>query len=448
MDRLEVRLVISLVMLVMAGVFCLLSGPQNLFAGTNKSGALSKKPEALVLLPMNMNAVVVEKKSQQVFLFSSNGEGVYERLRFPCSTGASPGVKLKSGDQKTPEGIYFFTDEYEDRYLSPVYGKKAFPTDYPNFIDRKKGKNGSAIWLHGTNKKLKPMDSNGCVAMNNNDILRLSEYISPGATPVVMVDTISYAEPASIDGEKNALLTLVSNWKSAIESGTYQEYLSLYDSGYLPDIEWWKNWLALRNSVSPKGLEFKISIDPPGIYKEKGVFVIFFNMEMELGNSRKTLGKRKLFVEKKGDNYKITGDLFQRFPKGEIGAIGLVAQVAKDLYLDLSREPSLQETVDGWLVAWSTKDMKTYADFYSSRFFSDGMNKEKWVERKVRLAKRYASIKVVGRNFKINKGETKSVVTFVQDYRTGNFKEKGFKRLVLLKEEGVWRIYRESWKKS
>jgi len=445
----------AICLIVVGEMFFFTIGEEKVFAGIEPVVSVNsvKLPEALVLLPVNVNAVLVEKSSQQVFLFSSNSNGVYERLKFPCSTGASGGNKLKSGDQKTPEGVYFLTDEYEERYLAPVYGKKAFPTDYPNFLDRKDGKNGSAIWLHGTNKILKPMDSNGCVAMENHDILKLAQYLSPGATPVVMVEKVSYSEPAIINEERKTLLSLLARWGKAIDSGTYHEYLSLYDSDYLPDIEWWEKWSSIRKRLAGNN-KIRVFMDSPGIYREKSVFVIFFDMGIELENRRVTLGKRKLFVEKKGDLYKISGDMFQTFPKGEAAKTDLIAVAAEKLYLNatvatvatVSRSP--KKTVDKWLKAWSSKDIKTYASFYSATFISDGMNKKKWVERKLMLAEKYDSIKVGGSDFKIVEGETTAIVSFVQDYQVKNFRERGIKTLSLVKEEGGWRIYRESWKKN
>ncbi|MDY0221432.1 MAG: L,D-transpeptidase [Desulfobacterium sp.] len=412
---------------------------------------MAKIPESLVLLPKDMNAVVVEKKSQQLFLYSSTDLGVQERLRFPCSTGAAPGLKLMSGDQKTPEGVYFLTEEYEDRYLSPVYGKKAFPTDYPNFIDQRVGRNGSAIWIHGTNKPLNPMESNGCVAMNNDDILSLAPYLLLGATPVVMVDTIAYAEPETIEEEKKGLLALAAAWKQAIESGTYHEYLMLYDSEYLPDIKWWNTWSSIRSKARKDNLNFLVFFDSPGIYREKEIYVIFFDMKLTVGNQTEIVGKRKFFVEKRDEGFKITGDMFQTFPKGEVRNIGMVADAANTLYEKSAVDSSLQDiqdTVDKWIVAWSAKDMKTYADSYSSRFFSDGMNKKSWVARKTRLARRYDFIRVSGKDFKITRQDGNSAVSFVQDYQASDYKEKGIKTLEMVNEEGRWKIFRESWKKN
>jgi murein L,D-transpeptidase YafK len=120
-------------------------------------------------------AVIIEKKSQQLFLYGFQDGEFREILRFPCSTGKIPGRKTLSGDSKTPEGVYFFIKEHLDKDLSPIYGAKAFPIDYPNLMDRRKGRGGNSIWLHGTNKPLKKRDSNGCIVLEDADLLKISE---------------------------------------------------------------------------------------------------------------------------------------------------------------------------------------------------------------------------------------------------------------------------------
>jgi hypothetical protein len=194
-----------------------------------------------------------------------------------------------------------------------------------------------------------------------------------------------------------------------------------------------------------------VSFDSPGIYREKEIFVIFFDMKLTVGSQIENLGKRKFFAEQRDGRFKITGDMFQTFPKGKVRNIGLVADVANTLYQKAAVKASLQDIqdmVDRWIKAWSGKDMKTYADCYSARFFSDGMNKKAWVARKARLAKRYDFIRVTGKQFKIIRQESKSVVSFIQDYQASDYKEKGIKTLELVNEEGRWKILRESWKKN
>ena len=147
-------------------------------------------PDSIITLPENENAILVEKETQTLYVYSRENKKIDVAFSADCSTGEVFGAKKKAGDKKTPEGVYFLIDEYEDRYLTPVYGKKAFPSDYPNFLDLRLGKEGSAIWIHGTDKTLKPMDSNGCIALENDKILSLADYIQLDSTPLIIVEKI------------------------------------------------------------------------------------------------------------------------------------------------------------------------------------------------------------------------------------------------------------------
>ncbi len=70
----------------------------KVFANTSE-----KLPDALISLPENSNAILVEKSSQQVFLYSNTGTKISRNLQFLCSTGEVYGNKQISGDKKTPE---------------------------------------------------------------------------------------------------------------------------------------------------------------------------------------------------------------------------------------------------------------------------------------------------------------------------------------------------------
>ncbi len=406
-------------------------------------------PEAIIELPENENAIIVEKETQTLFLYTNKADKLLVEFYSPCSTGEVKGIKLKAGDKKTPEGIYFLNDEYEDKYLSPIYGKKAFPTDYPNFIDQKAGKNGSAIWIHGTNKKLKPMDSNGCIALENFNILKLTSYINLDSTPVIMVPTINTADKYKIIKQKNDINNMLLQWALSLEKGSYHDYLSFYSSKYLPGIAWWENWRELRQNKNADNLDFalKINIDNVGIYFHDQVFVALFDYYLTVENQKILLGKRKFFLEYQKHGYKIIGDVFQkkseRFKKEEYplitGARIFIKSDKKDLILD---------TIHQWLAAWSTKDIKTYALFYAQDFYSDGLNKQEWVKRKQVLAKKYNFINVSGRQFEIKFRKQMCEVVFFQEYESSGFTTQGTKKLKFVNKGGIWKIYQESWKEK
>ena len=162
----------------------------------------------------------MEKETQQLFLYSCTGT-FQEILRLNCSTGRVSGAKMVEGDNKTPEGIYFFTKIHENSELAPIYGIRAFVSDYPNFTDRSEGRGGSAIWLHGTNKILRDRDSSGCVALENENVEKLTQYITLNRTPLIIAQKLSYTpnDPAMTE----ALQKFLSDWNNAVQSGSYSE---------------------------------------------------------------------------------------------------------------------------------------------------------------------------------------------------------------------------------
>ncbi len=408
----------------------------------------------VIQLPENENAVIVEKDSQMLYVVSNGSgsdaspQGTPMDIVFsaPCSTGEVSGPKVKKGDKRTPEGIYFLTDEFEDKYLTPVYGKKAFPTDYPNFIDRRQGKNGSAIWIHGTDKELKPMDSNGCVALENKNVLALSRYITLDSTPLIIVDTLSMAAPLSPDREKEQILSLVRDWVKAIERGSYHQYLSFYAPSYVPDISWWEQWLVIRNQFKKDEKQLTVLASSTGIYRHGNLCVVLMDFGFSFNGKKVDLGKRKLFFETIGQETKIIGDVYQK--KNQAYATVNFPLVAASQNASGSRPDhgDVLETVKAWLAAWSAKDMDAYAQFYAPEFYGEGMSKTEWVNRKKALAGKYARIHVTGKNFKIIKKKDGVEVRFFQNYKSSGFSTKGIKQLKLVNKGGAWKISQENWK--
>ncbi|MCG8617837.1 MAG: L,D-transpeptidase family protein [Desulfobacterales bacterium] len=402
-------------------------------------------PEALVLLPEKEHAIIVEKKTQTLHVYSATADKIVRSFYVSCSTGEVAGPKSKAGDKKTPEGVYFLKDEYEDRYLTPIYGKKAFPSDYPNLLDLRQGKQGSAIWIHGTDKALKPMDSNGCVALENKNIMALAEYIRLDTTPLIIVEHIEKRSKAALDEKGRAISGFIDKWVDAMATGSYHHYLSFYAESYLPDISWWETWLGIRKNAVKKKQSFNIQTKNTGIYAHGNILVVIMDLYVGAGNDRRYLGKRQLFI-RDGSAPKIVGDLFQKRAKPyEAGDIPLVA-AARELVSDESDSEVVVETVQQWLAAWSAKDMAEYAAFYASDFYSEGMGKNAWVKRKKNLAKRYDYISVTGKDYKVIQRKDGYEVSFLQHYKSSGFSTQGRKRLKLVRKGGVWKIYRENWK--
>lgn len=395
-------------------------------------------------------AIIVEKKSQTLFLFSHEKDATREILRFKCSTGVAPGPKTKSGDSKTPDGVYFFIKEHLKKDLTPIYGTRAYPIDYPNVTDRLAGRDGNAIWLHGTNKPLKPRDSNGCIVLQNSDIDALAEYITLNRTPIVIVQNLSYGSDHSRTTVERAGNSLVKDWNRALQEETYHRFLDFYASEYLPDISWWPVWSKLRNDGDNS---ISIGYGDPSIYRHKDLNVALFDQTVFSETGQIPVGKRKLFFKKIENRYRIVGDeyLVNAVADNKRAAESPIVAVYRNLTFKQGKEETetgIGEMIDGWLKAWSEKNIKAYGDYYARSFRSQGMNRREWLKHKKRLNKKYAYIKVEADNIKLRKGQKRSTATFLQTYQSPGYRAVGNKKLILLQENGRWKIFRETWKKQ
>ncbi len=390
-------------------------------------------------------AVLVEKETQHLILYAYDGS-LKKVFEMNCSTGEVPGSKLRSGDKKTPEGVYFFTDQYEKKYLSPIYGSRAFPIDYPNPIDIVKGKNGNSIWLHGTNKPIKARDSNGCVALADNDIDQLAKHIKLNRTPIIILKKISYISSESVVQVKESILSFLVKLNDALENGTYHDYLECYASEYLPDISWWTEWRKIKKEFK-RSDDISVEMKKVSVFRHEQLFVALFDQIVRSGDKDLTVGTRKLFIEEAEGQYKIVGDVYQDVAiktKDNIKKNPLV-YAGYNLRTARRGELEIEELIDSWLKAWSSQDIREYGEYYASDFRFRNMDREAWLKHKKSL--RNGIIKVTKDNLVIKKEKDQRKVTFVQKYESTQHSDVGLKLIKLKREGGRWKIFRETWRK-
>lgn len=121
--------------------------------------------------------IAVDKVRKELFVLSRKGKDFRIVERFNVLLGKNGGDKEKSGDMKTPEGAYKIISIKGDDELLPMYGSMAFVLNYPNETDKKQGKTGDGIWIHGIGDGKREPATKGCIALDNNRLLRLSKYI-------------------------------------------------------------------------------------------------------------------------------------------------------------------------------------------------------------------------------------------------------------------------------
>jgi len=430
-------------------------------AATVKATGLENIPDVLISASSEKGheyAIIVEKSTQTLYLYAF-GETTRVILRMPCSTGEVDGAKLHTGDKKTPEGIYFFTKEHPKRDLAPIYGSRAFPMDYPNLMDQISERDGNSIWLHGTNKPLKPRDSNGCIALENRDIDKLAGYITLNRTPIVIVEKLTIIPPQTSNELKKAIADLLTQWEAALGQGTYHEYLKFYDEAYLPDISWWPAWLKIKNSQASLAGPLSVALKNIMILKHDNIFVAVFDQAVKTTEAELFAGTRKLFLSPRGDRIKIVGDdylVMSEVPAGKTEtphplitaglAIGKVAgvkvaassQVQTRVQTKTEKvsgdNSAIQDMLKGWLSAWSSKDITKYGAYYAKAFKSEGgANLQSWLDYKRSINQRYDYIKVSQRNLVVKNQGNRRVATFTQDYESSGLKTVGTKQLILVR---------------
>ncbi len=181
---------------------------------------------------------------------------------YSMAIGEQEGRKLRSGDKKTPEGLYFIVGRKEKSELTSMYGPLAFVLNYPNAEDRKLERTGNGIWIHGTNPDSMPVQTRGCLELSNSNITELGRYLKTGVgTPVVIVNKMDITDPITfpnykkISDERETILTeythrsnyfisLLNQWEAAWESQNITQYSIYYhpDKFFSQGMEWdaWK----------------------------------------------------------------------------------------------------------------------------------------------------------------------------------------------------------------
>ena len=408
---------------------------------TARTGKTSKKaqklvPAALLFWPEERSdyAILVDKSSQKVFLY--RWDNLFAPVKvYNASTGENNGPKAKRNDKKTPEGVYFFTGSYEKGELAPRYGTRAFPLDYPNPIDKKKGRDGYGIWFHGLDKPLKPKDTNGCIALANPHIDDLANYIQLNDTPVVISSRIEMVSPDILEKEKKQLLKVIEDWRRAWESREIDRYMSFYGPRFTSDGKNREQWKEYKALVANKYKEITVEIQNLQLLKNDGVVMAKFDQRYST-ERLESKGEKRLYLQQNSTEWKIIGEFFQKEKLRRFAPHKPHPSSLDDI----------KRFISSWEKAWEEKDLKTYIFCYDTRFRSRGMNLEAWEKHRQRLNQKYQSVHVDIMDLSIVQvSKWTAKVSFKQNYQADEYQDFGLKNLLLVKRGKHWKIKEETW---
>ena len=379
--------------------------------------------------------ILVDKSLSKLFLYKK--DNLFQPLKtYSCSTGENEGPKEKQNDRKTPEGIYFFTGSMKKQELAPIYGAMAFPIDYPNPIDKLEGRNGYGIWFHGTNKILKPYDTNGCVAMEDRDIEDLAKYIALFKTPAIIGPRIEMVSYQYLQQDKKELEALIEDWRSAWQNKDIEKYGSFYSGQFFTGPTGLREWKEYKSRLAKQYDTIRVDIANLQIFKYNGQVLVLFDQHFKTPTFE-TYGQKKLFLKKNSEQWKIFAESFQGLKSGKTVAPPPQAPTVFE---------EIETFIYAWIDRWQAKDLEAYLSSYDETFQSRGMDLRAWQEHRDRLNRKYNSLKIEISNLQVGMlAENKALVTFEQLYRADDYRDKGLKKLLLIKLGEEWKIKEEDW---
>lgn len=194
---------------------------------------LTMLPSSLLALPVKTrNALVADLEKNRLYLYShEQGELRLERKMY-LSIGKAGYGKRVEGDNLSPVGIYTITSWIPGEELPDLYGKGAWPVDYPNPLDKLEGRTGYGIWLHGnpsnTIGRRAPRSSEGCITLANADLLSLTPFIELQSTPVIFADRIHWQSAEQRIEKAMSAREMLESWISGWESKDADKFVSHY----------------------------------------------------------------------------------------------------------------------------------------------------------------------------------------------------------------------------
>jgi len=264
----------------------------------------------LQLHPGQKHALVVDSRRSRLYVFA-NAQGRPRLIADYYVTLGKNGIeKTRQGDQKTPVGVYHVTGNLSRKDLTDFYGAGAFPINYPNEWDRRQGRNGYGIWLHGVPSDVysrPPRASDGCIVLANPDLESVGRYVQVGLTPVIIADEIEWSDAAAIESERASLAAALEQWRADWQSRDTERYLGHYSPRFASAGQDYAGWAAHKRKVNAAKRWIEVGVARVAMFRyprERDFVVVTFDQDYRSDRLSSAMRKRQYWVEE-GAGWKI-----------------------------------------------------------------------------------------------------------------------------------------------
>ena len=263
----------------------------------------------LQLAASQQHVILVDTGRSRLYVFQNHGGTPTYVTDFYISLGKNGVDKTREGDQKTPIGVYTIVSSKGK--LPDFYGTVAFPISYPNDWDKRHGRNGHGIWLHGTPSDTysrPPFATDGCVVLTNDDLARLSRFVDVGRTPVVIGPAVEWKDPRDWQAQRDDFLGAFEQWRADWESMDTNKYFAHYGSDFRS--EGGKDraaWIAYKRKVSTGKAWVKVGVSQVSLFAYPGagpMMMVTFDQDYRSNNLSNRTKKRQYWM-REGNRWRI-----------------------------------------------------------------------------------------------------------------------------------------------
>ena len=263
----------------------------------------------LQMQPDQRYAVVVDTKRSRLYLYendTANGGRPRFVADYYVTQGKLGAEKMAEGDKKTPIGVYHVTANLPKQKLADLYGSGAFPLNYPNEWDKRQGRSGSGIWLHGTPSDTfarPPRASDGCVVLTNQDLDAVSKNLQVGVTPVIISNSVEWLSLDDWNKERTELNKTIENWRADWESRDNERFLRHYSKRFKAGSQDFDQFATQKKQVNASKEWIKVKVDNLSVFRNPGkeeVVVVTFDQDYRSNNLNNQMKKRQYWIREDG----------------------------------------------------------------------------------------------------------------------------------------------------
>ena len=383
------------------------------------------------------NVVLVDKSLKRLYIARLKGNDMEVLEEFPILTGRVDGNKIKRGDEKTPEGVYYVLsyssgDELVKRYgdYALIYGAGSFPLNYPNMVDRIEKKTGGGIWLHGVKPDLDKTYTQGCVAMNNTHFNTLFKNIKV-TTPTIIAEKLMYTDEYNYESTKLKVEKAFNDFMTAWEKNNKKSFQDAVHTNFKTFGGTTKKaYTATKTNLMDIYPQKDIrNMNTKYFIKDEKYAVVDTEQFYCAPNLTTFTNKRYYFIDENG-TLKLISEEVRSKP------------VSSAPFLD----SEIKAFVNNWASSWKSQDIDKYMENYDLTFKSGRENYLKWKEKKSAIFAQNIPITLNISNIKWYYSKGVYTVEFMQEYSSGSVKDKGIKTLKLSGCPAFFKIKSETWR--